>query len=274
MIPFTYSTLAPLGVVEGESEADYFGSGFLGSTALNCYVNDGGEAFMKRHVDRDPRWIKETTDEMRAGKLIHAHVELRGDVASRVIIAPEKFTTKGGALSEGKEAVAWAKDQDPSKILCAAPELTDAAFVYARILANPCAAEIIKDCKSEVTMRVIDPQTGLPVQTRVDVLQPWCRADIKKLGKPMRSFRYAVRDYGMELQAALYDLVDKALTGIDRMHVWIVAQDVYPYEVKVIQATALQLARGAVNVDTALAGIAAGEWGTAQTEPHLMSEGD
>lgn len=269
MNPFR-ETSARLGITLREPESVYFSSGCLGSTSLNCYKNDGAEAFYMRHVLKDPRWIKEETDAMRAGKLIHAMVETIGEIAPRVIIAGDEHTTPSGYLSEKKATLSWIACQDPQKIVCTKFELDEAKFIYSRILANPVAKQMITGCQSEVTMRVKDPSTGLFVQTRVDVLQPWCRADIKKLGKPMSSFRYAFRDYGMDLQASLYDLVDKAVTGIDRPHYWIIAQDVYPFSVEVRQATDQQLAEGAVKMNEALDGIAAGNWGTPQTEPKFL----
>jgi hypothetical protein len=261
-----------MGVTIGESEAEYFASGCLGSTSLNCYVLDGPEAFYQRHVKQNPYWTKETTDEMRAGKLIHAMVEMQGEVGDRALIADPKYTTASGALSGSKEAKAWIAMQDPGQIICTASEYEDAEFVYDRILANPVAREILEGAQHEVSMRVKDPLTGMYVQTRVDVLQPWCRADIKKLGKPMSRFRYSFREYGMGLQAALYDLVDKALTKVERPHLWIVAQDVYPYEVKVFQATESQLAAGAAAMNEAMDGIALGKWGEPQAEPVMLEE--
>jgi hypothetical protein len=213
---------------------------------------------------------------MELGTLVHLIAELAGDparIAERVAVYPPEFMTPSGKASTSKDAVAW-KQAQGGKLVLVDDDYLQGMFLWRRMMANPVAAGMLNGCRSEVTCRVLDPQTGLPVQARIDVLQPWMIADVKTTGAPLHKFKWSVRDYGLAVQAALYRLVHQAVTGAtDPLEfAWIVQSTVYPYECRVIQPDASMLYAASLKVDEALAGIAAGDWGTAQTEPEIMTE--
>jgi hypothetical protein len=272
MSPFR-DTVAPMGVTLGEPEAEYFASGCLGSTILNDYL-ESAEGCYYRHVLKDPDWKRKETGAMSQGKLVHLFAECKGSISAigeRVAVYPDTLMTASGKASTSKEAKAWERENDGLALLTS-EEYAFTMFLYRRMLANPVMCSLLEGAQSEVTMRVRDPSTGLLVQTRVDVLQPWARCDIKTTSQPLDKIKYSIRDYGMTVQAALYDLVDKAVTKIERPHMWGFVQTVYPYEVRVVQATDQQLYAGAVSMSEALDGIAEGNWGKAQTEPATIEE--
>ncbi len=272
MINFRETT-APMGVTLAEPETLYFTSGCLGSTILNDYL-ESPEGCLHRHVLKETDWQRKETGAMSQGKLVHLFAECKGSLSAigeRVSVYPDTMMTASGKASTGKEAKAWEKEQG-GRTLLTSEEYAFTMFLYKRMLANPVMCSLLEGAQSEVTMRVRDPSTGLLVQTRVDVLQPWARCDIKTTSQPLDKIKYSIRDYGMTVQAALYDLVDKAVTKIERPHMWGFCQTVYPYEVKVVQATDQQLYAGAASMSEALDGIAAWNWGEAQTEPATIEE--
>lgn len=273
MLPFT--TTAPLGVIENEDAKAYHASGCIGSTILNDYLASREGCYM-RHVKRDPEWMRRESPAMELGTLVHLIAECAGDpdrIGARVSVYPPEYMTPSGKASTSKDAVAW-KAAQGSKLVLVDDDYLQGMFLWRRILANPVAAGLLNGCRSEVTCRVLDPQTGLPVQARLDVLQPWMICDVKTAGKPLSQFKWSVRDYGLAVQAALYRLVHQAVTGAAEPleFAWIVQCTVYPYECRVIQPNAVQLAKATAQVDEALAGIAAGDWGTDQAEPDVMGD--
>lgn len=269
----SFATTAPLGLIPDEPEADYRKSGCIGSTILNDYV-ESPEGCYHRHVLKDPDWQFNATAATDLGRLVHLFNECHGNfkaIATRVSVCPDEFMTDAGKVSKSKKALEWANTQE-SKLIISPEEYTKGMFLWKRAMANPVMANLLEGCQSEVTMRVRDPSTGLPVQIRIDALQPWGRMDLKSTSLPLEKLKYAIRDYGMCLQAALYGLVDMAVTKFDRPHYWGFIQTVYPYQTFVVQATEAQLASGTEKMNDALDGIAAGRWGIIQSEPKFIED--
>lgn len=229
-----------------------------------------------RHVKKDPDWARKESAAMELGTLVHLIAECGADlsrIAERVSVYPAEHITPSGKASTSKAATAWAADQG-DKLTLTGEDYERGMFLYLRMRANPVAADLLDGAECETVYRVLDPQTGLPVQARLDVLKPWMIADIKTTGTTLDKFKYSVRDYGLAVQASLYRLVHQAVTkGAEPLpFCWIVQSTVYPFECRVIQPDESMLSVAAMKVDAALAGIAAGEWGKKQSEPDVMGD--
>ncbi len=264
-LPFT--TAAPLGLRHDEPDHEYRKSGCLGSTMLKDYLQSP-DGFRHRYVDKRPEFQfpgnKGTADG------VAVHLKCQGDKYYRkaFTVIPDEFMTPGGQVSKAKAAVEW---------MAAAPgrcitKDVDAfyAFLHERIMANPIAVRLLLNSWNEVTGRIIDKVTGLPVQVRWDVLHPEWAADIKTTNAPINVFKYAVRDYSYLTQAALYTSVGASIIGKVLPFYWIVISTTYPFECRVIEAPERLLTNALLDIDRALKGIAAEDWGQAQGEPEVF----
>jgi hypothetical protein len=261
-----FTTTAPMGVIVGESEIDYRRSGCIGSTMLKDYLQSA-EGFYGRYVAKRPEFLFKGNKGADTGTALHSLCQGEDAYRVRYMTAPAEHCTKTG-LSTSKATTEWAAAQ--LREILTPKEEAEVQFLHERIMRNPVAARLMEGTGREVTGRVIDPYTGLPVQVRWDVLGSDWIADVKSTGGPISKFKWSVREFRYDVQAALYGSVHTALTGKAVPFYWIVVSTVYPFECRVIEAPSELMASGMLAVDLALHGIAAGDWGKPQEEPELL----
>lgn len=87
---------------------------------------------------------------------------------------------------------------------------------------------------------------GIPVRGFLDCLNKEYISD-HKTTRSLSSFRYAVKDYGYDIQAYIYCTV----LGLDKFY-WVAQEKAYPYAIGVFEASEETLERGKEKFDTAV----------------------
>jgi hypothetical protein len=87
---------------------------------------------------------------------------------------------------------------------------------------------------------------GVPVRGFLDCLNKEYISD-HKTTRSLSSFRYAVKDYGYDIQAYIYCTV----LGLDKFY-WVAQEKAYPYAIGVFEASEETLKRGKEKFDTAV----------------------
>ena len=272
MIATASATAAPrLGLLFDEPDADYRRSGAWGSTEIRAWLTNP-DGFRLRYVDRHPLAAFHGNDATELGTLVHLLLQGEEHYRARCVIAPPECFTEAGYRSRSKQAqTLFDRFALVGKLALSPAEDAKARFLADRVRANPVALRLMTGGRAEVTGRLRDPHTGLMVQARFDVLHDDWIVDYKTTASPIRSFKWQVRDYLLHVQAALYDAVRVGVTGRPRVpFYWAVQSTVWPFECRVIECPEALLDAGMLEVDRALTGIAAGDYGTPQQEPEVL----
>lgn len=277
--PFGYKGQA-LGIVRGETDQDYFGSGALGSTMLKTYVQNPF-GFFKRYVEKDPDWQQKETPGLKLGTLVHGMVQGMDVFNAMFTVIPECFLTASGAVSRGKEAQTWITEQEKAGASIVTPDQKKmATLLVDRVLANSTARGLILAAEHEVTGRIIH-HTGLCVQVKWDLYSPLFLGDLKTMGSnDLTRWKWSVRDYLYDAQAALYSDVHQAIVKRDRPTAdlvelpwyWVVVMTQFPFQCWVFQADKDVLLNGRLKVAAALSGIAKQDWDVDQPKPEIFRD--
>lgn len=145
----------------------------------------------------------------------------------KVLEAPTK--TAGVKFTQLAEA-------NPDKVIVGLGGRQQASEMVAGMFNHPQAAEILlaSDIKTEVSVFWLDEETGLYCKCRVDFMVPSMSiiGDLKfvqKGGAGERKFRYAMRDYGYDLQAPWYtEGIAKATGQVYEHFLFLVTESVEP----------------------------------------------
>lgn len=204
--------------IVGLPEAEYHASTGLGSdqwisrSMIHCYHQSPG-LFRDRYVLRLEAAQVKRSEEMRFGTLFEAH--LLGDFGSITKIPDtyisEAAKTVGQVLpwnSRTKPCIQWMNDREDATI--EKPEDLPIISIMKDSLGDYIAGRgfraMIETADQQVVYRWIDVDTGLLIQTRVDL--EWADAglmnDVKTSAKHPDKFYWAAKDWGYQFQAALY----------------------------------------------------------------------
>lgn len=259
-----------LGLIEGEREDEYRASGAIGSTEIRAYLTSP-IGYRLRYVDKHPLAQFSGSAQTELGTMVHLLLQGEEHYRARCVIPPPECFTESGARSKAKDA-RWQFDRIAAagQIAMSPDDDSKVRFLVDRIRANPVANRLMQGCKAELTGRVIDPPTGLPVQVRFDLFNAGWNCDYKTTSSPLRSFKWAVRDHQLHVQAALYDAVRLGITGQRVPFYWIVQSTVWPFDCRVVECPEALRDAGMNEVDRALTGIAARDWGESQTDPDIL----
>lgn len=262
-----FQTTAPLGFMPNEPEAVYRASGCLGSTMIKDYIGSP-YGFFQRYVQRDSRWKFAGNAGTAIGSALHLASQGEDHYRARYRIVPPEHCTKSGAISTSAKTVAWLAEQTTEMV---SPE-QDALvrFLLDRVASNPVAMQLLSGTQREVTGRLIDPQTKLPIQVRFDALHAEWMVDLKTTSDTCDRFKWAARNYRYDIQAALYTSVHAGLSGKRLPFYWVVVSTVYPFECRVFECPEWYIDKAMGDIDGALAGIAAENWGKPQENPDIL----
>lgn len=259
-----------LGLIYGEAEDAYRGSGAYGSTEIRAYLQSP-EGFRLRYIDKHPLAQFTGSDATQLGTMVHLLLQGEEHYAKRCVLAPADCFTASGARSKSKDS-AWQFDRIAAagQIAMSPAEDAEVRFLVDQVKANPVALRLMTGAKAEVTGRLRDPHTGLLMQVRFDLLHDGWFCDYKTTSAPLAKFKWSVRDFQLHVQAALYDAVHVGVTGKRVPFHWIIQSTVWPFECRVVSCPQSLLDLGMSEVDRALTGIAAKDWGTPQAQPDVL----
>ena len=177
------------------------------------------------------------------GSAIHA-AALEPDVfAEQYIVAPDKFKTGNAAGLK-----AWKEEQDPRKIILLDKDYKAVQGMHRKLHAHSWAGPRLRSATCEYSCFARDPETGLMVRVRFDMLTPdgWI-LDLKKTADiSTQGITKAISNYGYFIQNALYLDVPGWL-GDDyrpRGFVFVFVSDKPPYSVRVVFLTTEDVDRG------------------------------
>ena len=200
----------------------------------------------------------EESPDMRFGRAYHDRVLLPELFAARYVgepaNAPGKPTdvmrnAKNPSASSIERVRFWDEwnAENAGKIILSADEFARIEAMHAALMAHPMAAELFAEGDSEVTLRWIDPATGLRCKARAD---RWNRrrrfmADLKStIDASARAFGRSVVRYGYDVTHAHYTEGAREC-GEPIEHYYIVAQEKRkPYLCAVYELNAAAEARG------------------------------
>lgn len=215
------------------------------------------------------------------------HVSLYIEDNDKFEVVPSKYMTNGGKVSTKLECRNW-QDQLISdgitivtmdqydNIAQTADKLmkpdgtmrkavtqsmwSDCEFYFEQIMRNSQAKEMIENSDHEVTARMQDTETGLYVQSRYDLYQSGSLiGDVKKTKSSLEKFHYEARNYGYDVQAALYMSTFISLhPDLDgsKFEFWfVVISNQYPYQCQCMMASPTMIDEGMSKIEYALPAI-------------------
>lgn len=175
-----------------------------------------------KHIATSPReylyratHAKQETAAMRDGSAAHC-AALEPDEF------PRRYVLWEGGVRRGKAWDEFARVNEAKTILTA-PEYAKALAIRDAVRANPAAATIIAACKTEVTLKWTDPETGIGCKARPDLLGGGYLADLKTTRTiDRRLFQRTAADMDYFGQLGFYAMGAEA-NGIEVARVAIVA---------------------------------------------------
>jgi hypothetical protein len=151
-----------------------------------------------------------------------------GSATHTLLMEPHKFQDEfvvipncDGRTKEGKSIKASFQDQvDEGKIAVSEDQVAAATAMAAKLAELPIVADLLDVSGGliEASLQWVDAATGVPCKGRLDYLvadlDPPVILDVKTCRDCRRSpFRYAVKEYGYNVQAAMYSDAVELLTG-------------------------------------------------------------
>ena len=179
-----------------------------------------------------------SSDSLTLGKHWHTLRELGPEKFGELaVVVPSQFITAGGALSTKKDAKEWVDSLAPNQIPLT-PDISDTLGRMQDLFDQNTAAVEIEETTlhREVSIRWTST-AGVKLRARPDVLCEGGRlADWKstRVGSIDEEFRWAVRDFGYGLSAAIYEQGCLVSGLAEPPMVFVVTQTVEPWETQVI----------------------------------------
>lgn len=166
-----------------------------------------------------------------------AHALVLG-VGAPIVEVPEDMLASNGALSttRAKEFVANARAEGNVP-------LKPDTFLRVRgmadaVLANPKARAILELPRyTEVSLFALDPETGMPLRGRLDILAGALCGDVKTT-PDVREYklRGVIQDFGYDVQGEVYRLLMQVVLGVDPEPVQLIfVEKEAPFEVRVVK---------------------------------------
>ena len=221
-------------------EAEYHAHPAISATALHRVL-----ASPRRwRYERDHRVEKSEWD---IGHAVHSRVL---GIGAGTIAYPEDILTKAGSISPA--AKVWAAERRAEGLIpLKAAQIAECDAVAESVLASPKARAILElPRQTEVALMATDKPTGLQVRGRLDGLaltegshQP---LDLKTtISVDERKLSYAIRDYGYDIQGAVYEWLAEEVYGLDALPmVLIFVEKTAPYDVRTVSLADLAWRKG------------------------------
>jgi hypothetical protein len=202
-----------------------------------------------------------------------AHALVLG-VGAPIVEVPADMLASNGALSttRAKEFVANAKAE--GQVPLKSDTFARVRGIADAVLANPKARAILERPRyTEVSLFALDPETGVPLRGRLDVLSGALVADVKTTPDVREhKLRSVIQDFGYDVQGEVYRLLVQLVLGAEAEPVQLIfVEKEAPFEVRVVelgegfQATGQWRMRKAIEVFQSC--IEFGVWPGADDEP-------
>lgn len=161
-------------------------------------------------LDRSPAHLKAKRDGLTdskptagqfIGSAIHAASLEPDEFDRQYVVAPEKFKARNAAGLK-----AWKEEQDPSQTIIMAYEYTKIARMRDKLHAHPWVGPRLRAAQCEVSCFATDPETGVTVRVRFDMITDGGMIlDLKKTQDARDdAVSRAIANYGYYIQNALY----------------------------------------------------------------------
>lgn len=173
------------------------------------------------------------TDATLLGNAVHAALLEPSSLEETVAVIPRDVLAKNGAKN-GNAWKAWAAEHEG--MVCVKEDVPgQIERMRQEILANPETAGYFdgsEETETEVTVTWHDPETGLPLKARLDLLQRGAKkvGDVKVSAFPTSGFPRQAPKMWWHTQAALYRRAAYYLTGEMPIWEWVVVRSEAPYD--------------------------------------------
>lgn len=197
------------------------------------------ELFRGRFVDKTIP--NKTTKTMEFGDACHKMILGDGTIT---VIPPDVLAKNGAKSTNAYKAFALAH-RDES--LVTEKEHHQLEAMKAVLLSVPRVAAWLNDSEAhrEYPIRWTDPETGMLLRTKPDILTASCIPDLKTAAScDHEAFAKQALNLGYHRQAVFYPMGVKAFTGKQLPFVFIVQEKTEPYTVELIELSQTFLARG------------------------------
>jgi hypothetical protein len=261
---------AETGLIYGEPWKAYRSSGWLGYSALKCY-GQSKHGFRERYINANPLYQQSQTRALSIGSLVDDALADNGMVRAECV--PPDLCGKNGAANTNA-ARAWKAQAEKDGI--AVVSRTDRDIIEHIVQAIYChelAHGIIGPAAKQTTARLRYPGNGLPLQCRPDFYSPGeYLADLKTTSESdLRRWPHTCLKYGYHIQGGFYREMVAAMDPAGHLPVFhVVAQTVYPYEVRVYELSSQMLDFGWSKALQSIEGIFAEDWGERQEYPEIV----
>ncbi len=171
------------------------------------------------------------TEEMILGNAVHTFVLEPGQFHKRYYIwQKQNKTTKAGKASWLEASTIAAEN---NLTIINSEQYNQIQEMYASIMGNQVAKDLVEGGKYEQSLFWIDNDTGLACKARPDIWQHGFVGDLKTCNTAApRAFERAIHDYGYHIQAAMIQEAIKSCTGeLINDFVFIAIEKTPPYAV-------------------------------------------
>jgi hypothetical protein len=191
--------------------------------------------FSLRHVEKSAP--PKSSAALKRGTLLHLLGEhWPNPIDDFVAVAPDQYVTQTGALS--KTATPWLATIG-DKVPTTSEELESVLRQWEGLLRNPAARSAVESSLDrEFVVRW--EWEGHPMRCRVDGATPGFFYDFKTTSdsKPLKTFHSSVKQYGYDLQSAVYAAAGEAIGMPPHRMVFIVTSNVWPHPCHVVRLPA------------------------------------
>lgn len=225
--------------VTREPAAEYHKSAGTSCSMLKEY-QESALGYYLRYVEQSAP--PKTSAAMQRGSLLHLLAEhWPNPVDDHIAIAPDEFVTATGALS--KSASKWLADIG-DKLPTTAEELESVKRQWAGVLRNPAARSCIESAEAREFVVRWDWE-GHQMRCRVDGTTRQFFYDLKTTRDhhPLKTFHKSVREFGYDLQSAVYAAASVAIGMEPHRMAFIVTSNLWPHPCHVVRLPADMIQR-------------------------------
>lgn len=222
------------GFYYGIDNDEYRASSPISKSDLDYFQTNPAQYIWSRNAPVDP----EKLDALDNGSALHCMMLEPDEFKKRFIVMPEF----NGRTNQGKaDKAAWLEDvKDCGQIILEPEYARKLPIMRESLLSHPLVRDVFEsDYKTEVSGFFKDPETGLMVKFRPDLMvsNAAVLCDLKKLAQFDR-MDYVFDDHGYHVQNALYSDGYHAITGEYPLFIFIAVSDTVNcgrYEVDAIE---------------------------------------
>lgn len=268
-------------IITDMPEEDYHASSGMGqgqyvTRSMVKDFNVSVRGFALRHVVRASWAQRSKNDGMTTGELFEAMTLKDREITVR----PTTYTDNKGEVKpwsgNAKVCKKWLEDNS-DKLIASASMVDQVKNLRAAFRQAPMVAWMLRDLQDrQVVVRWIDEITGLRCQVRIDMVCKRALGDLKTGAKKPEDFSTSARDYGYDLQAAMYTDAWELATGERLPFLFPYQQTEWPFRSDVIELDPAQVEYGRKKYREGLDGIAAciasGHWEDHQRNEALVPE--